>query len=204
MSDTSQGNESDTRCRLIKAALEEFAQCGYKGTSTRAITERAGVNEVTLFRHFGSKLGLLQAAVFEAFEQTRLPHDVNYYLQFPLREGLTRILSEHAEQSLKRSTFFTLGMAESFTHPDIADTLKSFMWELRITFIEYLKKLAAQNKLRQADFHVLAHIVLSSIYTTSLTRQRAPEEISKHLVDEKIIQSLVEMIISVYGLEVDE
>ena len=66
-------HECDARQRLMKAALEEFVLSGYKGASTRAITERAGVNEVTLFRQFGSKCGLLKAAAFDAFEQLRVP-----------------------------------------------------------------------------------------------------------------------------------
>lgn len=53
----------DTRQRLIDAALSLFGQVGYTRASTRAIAEQAGVNEVTLFRHFGSKKNLLMACV---------------------------------------------------------------------------------------------------------------------------------------------
>jgi AcrR family transcriptional regulator len=53
--------EKDTRLAILDAAAELIGERGYKGTTTRAIAERAGVNEVTLFRHFGSKRGLLEA-----------------------------------------------------------------------------------------------------------------------------------------------
>lgn len=49
----------DTRERILDSAAELFAERGYGGTTTRAIAERAGVNEVTLFRHFGNKQGVL-------------------------------------------------------------------------------------------------------------------------------------------------
>lgn len=51
----------DTADRILDAAAELIAQHGYAGTTTRAIAERAGVNEVTLFRRFGNKLGVLKA-----------------------------------------------------------------------------------------------------------------------------------------------
>jgi AcrR family transcriptional regulator len=48
-----------TKGRLLAAALELFIDQGIPATTTKAIAERAEVNEVTLFRHFGNKNGLL-------------------------------------------------------------------------------------------------------------------------------------------------
>ncbi|MBE9080476.1 TetR family transcriptional regulator [Romeria aff. gracilis LEGE 07310] len=56
---------TSSRDRLLNAALELFASQGITETTTRQIAEAADVNEVTLFRHFGSKQGLL-LAVLEA------------------------------------------------------------------------------------------------------------------------------------------
>ncbi|ACK70816.1 transcriptional regulator, TetR family [Gloeothece citriformis PCC 7424] len=55
-----------TRQRLINAALELFATQGVTQTTTKQIAELAQVNEVTLFRHFGNKHGLLLAVIEEA------------------------------------------------------------------------------------------------------------------------------------------
>jgi AcrR family transcriptional regulator len=46
---------------ILTAAADLFGERGYQGTTTAAIAERAGVNEVTIFRRFGSKQGLLAA-----------------------------------------------------------------------------------------------------------------------------------------------
>lgn len=50
-----------TRQRLTQAALELFLSQGVGPTTTRQIADKAGVNEVTLFRNFGNKYGLLLA-----------------------------------------------------------------------------------------------------------------------------------------------
>ncbi|MGD1943901.1 MAG: TetR/AcrR family transcriptional regulator [Leptolyngbyaceae cyanobacterium] len=52
-----------TRERLIQAALALFLSQGVSQTTTRQIADLAGVNEVTLFRNFGNKYGLLQAVI---------------------------------------------------------------------------------------------------------------------------------------------
>lgn len=54
---------TSTRQRIIYAALELFAAQGVTETTTRQIAELAQVNEVTLFRQFGNKHGLLLAVI---------------------------------------------------------------------------------------------------------------------------------------------
>ena len=54
-------SEHETGEAILAAAADLFGERGYRGTTTRAIAERAGVNEVTIFRRFGSKQGLLRA-----------------------------------------------------------------------------------------------------------------------------------------------
>ena len=53
--------ELETQEAILKAAAELFAERGYTGTTTRALAERAGVNEVTIFRRFKNKQGVLAA-----------------------------------------------------------------------------------------------------------------------------------------------
>ncbi|MGB7212246.1 MAG: TetR family transcriptional regulator [Gemmatimonadales bacterium] len=53
----------DLRQRLLDAAAKLYAEVGYRGATTRRIAQEAGVNELTLFRHFGSKAELLHTAI---------------------------------------------------------------------------------------------------------------------------------------------
>lgn len=52
-----------SRSKLIEAAARVYAECGFRGATTRRIAEEAGVNEVTIFRNFGSKAALIHEAV---------------------------------------------------------------------------------------------------------------------------------------------
>jgi AcrR family transcriptional regulator len=53
----------DLRSRIIEAAAKVYAEAGYRGATTRRIAIEAGCNELTLFRHFGSKESLIHEAV---------------------------------------------------------------------------------------------------------------------------------------------
>ncbi len=53
----------DTRETILDAAAKVFSQHGFRGSTTRRIADAASVNEVTIFRYFGSKAALLQEAL---------------------------------------------------------------------------------------------------------------------------------------------
>ncbi len=61
----------DTREHILEVALRVYAETGTRGATTRRIASEAGCNEVTLFRHFGTKENLLREALHQALD--RLP-----------------------------------------------------------------------------------------------------------------------------------
>jgi AcrR family transcriptional regulator len=74
-----------TRFRLLATARSVFAQRGFDGASVREITGTAGVNLGAITYHFGSKQGLYDAVMEEAFR--------------PLLEGLARA-PERADEAV--------------------------------------------------------------------------------------------------------
>jgi AcrR family transcriptional regulator len=66
--------------RILEAALQLFARHGFSGTSTREIADRAGVNQVTVFRHFPRKRELYSAALESRMQQLKLQSTVRELL----------------------------------------------------------------------------------------------------------------------------
>src|SRR5512143_1758481 len=52
--------KTGTNEQLLKATLKLISEKGYVGATTREIAQEAGVTELTLFRHFGSKEKLFE------------------------------------------------------------------------------------------------------------------------------------------------
>src|SRR5690349_24601357 len=55
--------------QILQSALTLFAQQGYDRTPTSQIARAAGVSEGLIFRHYGSKAGLLEAIIRTGFGQ---------------------------------------------------------------------------------------------------------------------------------------
>ena len=85
-----------SRERILEAAGRVYAKHGFRGATTRLIANEAGVNEVTLFRTFGSKSALLEAVLVQqhvAQPESPLPTEPTD----PQRE-----LSEWVQSNLER------------------------------------------------------------------------------------------------------
>lgn len=59
----------ERRQQIIQAARQVFEQTGFDGARTRDLAAAAGVNEALLYRHFGSKEELFEAAVAAPLEE---------------------------------------------------------------------------------------------------------------------------------------
>ena len=105
------------RDQLLDAAARLYAEAGYRGATTRRIAVQAGVNEVTLFRHFGSKDALIREAITRAGLSTvtellpQAPRD-------PFREVRDWAKAHIAELRERRSLIRTC-MGEIEEHPGI-------------------------------------------------------------------------------------
>src|SRR4051795_3222839 len=98
----------EIRDRILEAAKKVYAQHGFRGATTRLIAIEADVNEVTLFRTFGSK-----AALFEALLQTHVANspipelpDTPLDPEFEMTEWCTAVLGHMRENSALIRTSF--------------------------------------------------------------------------------------------------
>ena len=69
MATTRAQQRAETRDRIVTAALEAFAEKGFRGASTREIAQRADTNQGLITYHFRSKDELWRAAADRIFGQ---------------------------------------------------------------------------------------------------------------------------------------
>lgn len=67
---TEHGRGSDTRARLLQAAVTAFAERGFHGTSTRDIASAAGMSPAAVYVHYRSKEELLDQIARTGHEVT--------------------------------------------------------------------------------------------------------------------------------------
>jgi AcrR family transcriptional regulator len=98
----------DIKDRILDAAKRVYAQHGFRGATTRLIAIEADVNEVTLFRTFGSKAALFEALMHNYVAQSPIPPlpDDPLDPEREMIEWVSSVLSHMREnRSLIRTTF---------------------------------------------------------------------------------------------------
>ncbi|MGW5718147.1 TetR/AcrR family transcriptional regulator [Amycolatopsis sp. NPDC003865] len=146
-------NATSTRDRLLLAAGQLLHEAHGGPVSTRAICERAGVQAPTLYHHFGSKQGLLDAVVNYGFTQ---------YVQAPAPGGdpVDRIRAgwdRHVEYGLENPQFYVLlyGQIEPGVPCNLTSSAEAMLLELftplardgrlRVDAAEAARQFAAAN-----------------------------------------------------------
>ncbi|GAB2185669.1 TetR/AcrR family transcriptional regulator [Roseibium sp. LAB1] len=101
---------------IYSATIELFCERGFGGTTTREIADRAGVNEVTLFRRFGSKAGLIEAAIGDTLS------DVSFGRMSPgddVRSDLLEVVRRYLDTYRKHSGLALTLFAQVPQHPEL-------------------------------------------------------------------------------------
>jgi AcrR family transcriptional regulator len=118
-----------TRERLLDAATETLNRVGIQGATTREIAWRAGVNEVTLFRHFKSKEQLLRAVLQRGLAAEAAILDEHSSWKENLRESLEKYARHYQSLLHKNKDFAGVFLAERHLWPKsmqamIADVIR--------------------------------------------------------------------------------
>ncbi len=160
------------RDRLLRAALTIFSREGLHGATTRGIADEAGVNEVTLFRLFGTKDGLLQALlssmVVEAVSQSDA--DKEKWSTGDLRENLRRFAESHYNLLAGGEAFIRTMIGEARRYPEGArKILNDAGRPLRDLFVANLEAARETGKIRDGlDLGLAAEAFMDTIFSAML------------------------------------
>ena len=112
--------EKTTEERLLCAAREVYSREGIGKATTREIAKVAGVNEVTLFRKFQSKQGLLAAVLEETFlPKTKAPGAPSIADGASLRDVITFFAKADFERNQNNISLMRVIIAESHRLGDL-------------------------------------------------------------------------------------
>jgi AcrR family transcriptional regulator len=123
-----EGNPEETRRAILRAAVDNFAQSGFVGATTRNVAVQAGVNVATLHYHFGSKEGLYRAVWKDAIKEKPAVNGVG----LPEKERLLHVVSAILEYSAARPWLSRLAL-QHLLSPVLAS--EDFPTDPRVTIL---------------------------------------------------------------------
>lgn len=168
----SKRSPTKTRDRILKTAVEVFATAGIAGATTREIARLAGVNELTLFRHFQSKEQLLKSVVqyITALQAEALDNQDEWTQD--LRIDLLhygQIYSNHLEQ---HEALVRMFIGEAKRHPEEAIRVtQEALIPLRAKLIDYLRNAVAKGIVRPDVDLALAIDLFTGMLLSGMLRQ---------------------------------
>ena len=129
-----------TRELILEAAYRCFSERGFLGTRTREIAKRAGVSEVTLFRHFKSKRELFE----EVLNRFSVIPDLER-IRAEKRKGEGELLKEVGFELLRslkeKKEFIKIILSEVALYPpEVSKIYQKFVERLDRLIAEILKK----------------------------------------------------------------
>jgi len=135
---------------LLAAAARVFARDGLEGATTRAIAGEAGVNEVTLFRHFGTKEHLIKAVVGSEFGPARQAAPPAGRPAGSLRDHLASFAQRYETLLMANLPLILTMIGEIRRHAGCEhQALKGIFWPMRAALVERLKQAAAHGEARR-------------------------------------------------------
>lgn len=141
--------KNETKQRLLEATLKLISEKGYFGATTRDISREAGVTELTLFRHFGSKEKLFEELLNSYTFLPRLKELLPELERLPYEEALTLIATKFLMTLKERKAMIKIMVTEIHSYPEkIRDVYNEFINEIRATLAVYFVSLQKKGFFR--------------------------------------------------------
>ncbi|MFB6521549.1 TetR/AcrR family transcriptional regulator [Streptomyces sp. NPDC056401] len=88
-------SDTDTRTRILAAALACFLERGVQRTTVEQVRTRSGVSNGSFFHHFPNKQDLAEAVYLQGLEQHQAELLAALTPQLGLREGIEEVVHRH-------------------------------------------------------------------------------------------------------------
>ena len=163
----------DIRDRILDAAKKIYALHGFRGATTRLIAIEAGVNEVTLFRTFGSKAALFEAVMSAHVANAPIPElpDIPEDPEREMTDWVDAVLSHMREnRALIRKSF-----GEIEDRPEAAVSMCEGPNCAGMILTDYLMRLQSMGiAAPDGDIPTAVAMLMSSMFGDAISRDVMP------------------------------
>jgi len=185
----------ETRRRILEAAAQVFSEKGYARATTRAIAAAAGVNEVTLFRHFGSKRNLLSAVIDQYSALPDLAAVLEGQLTGDYRHDLRRLCTVFLTALTERREAMRLMLCEADHLPEVREVMAQIPRQLRQSLAGYLQQQMEQGRVRDLNPELAAQALLGMFFAYAVGRSILADPAAPDLPPDEVVAQFVDIFV---------
>jgi AcrR family transcriptional regulator len=163
-----------SRQKLLAAAARIYGESGFRGATTRRIADEAGVNEVTLFRLFGSKSALIAEAIREHAPRATEPGGLPDEPVDPERE-LTAWCDAQLTHLRAARSMIRKAMGEIEEHPEMAPCMSEGTQGAFRELLDYVARLDkldhVGDEISADEVKTAAAMLISVLFADAMGRE---------------------------------
>ncbi|UED82130.1 TetR/AcrR family transcriptional regulator [Lysinibacillus sp. CD3-6] len=180
----------ETAERIIEAAIQLISEKGYTAATTKAIADLAQVNEVTIFRHFGNKQGILKTIVDRFSYNPILQKMMHEEVTWDLEKDLNHFSMKYFEYMMSIKDLVMIGFKESMQFPEISNEIATVPLIFKNELIQYFEEMHHKGKIREVNFEAAALSLIALNFGHFISRARLGTTVST-LPTEELINTSV-------------
>jgi AcrR family transcriptional regulator len=171
-----------------------FGREGYARATTRTLAAAAGVNEVTLFRHFGNKQNLF-AAVIDEYAASALTTALEAQLTGDYHHDLLQMGNVILETLMERRGTVRLMLCEAAHFPEVREAMARNPRHLREVLAIYLQKQMERGQVRILHAEAAAQAFWGMFFAYSISLGLLAEPVRPELASEKLVELFVDIFV---------
>lgn len=180
----------ETRTRIMHAASQLFAEKGFAGTTTRAIAEKSGVNEVTIFRHFGTKENLAKE-IMNQFGGFAIAEDLKTHFSGDYVQDLTLVGHALMKVMTERSDAMRMAICEAGNFPEFQQVVAENPRQLRRMLAGYFDSQMAAGAIRAGHPELHAQAFLGMFFSYAVLRGFLGDSLQPEISSTEVVEQFV-------------
>ncbi|NBD24886.1 TetR/AcrR family transcriptional regulator [Paenibacillus glycinis] len=157
-------HETGTSDRILDAALRLMQAKGFKSVTIKDIAAASDVSEMTVFRHYKTKKGVLEAAVQKYSYTPGLKIIVEQNVVYDLNHDLKLIAASYLDLMEVNRGIFLIAVQERATMPELIGLIADNTKRLHGVLTDYFLTMQERGKMAVTDASKQAMMFLTMYY----------------------------------------